>query len=78
MNESKDIFVKNDSSPYHVKCYMELIQPDYKQCKTHNRSDHLWDCLVDISLLCPFNIDLGTESLCLHYDCDKYEDAGEK
>ena len=57
---------------------MSVTLPDTKHCKTRYISDLLWECLVEDSLVCPFNINLGAEYFCLHRDCEEYEGAGMK
>lgn len=57
---------------------MSVTLPNKKHCKTRYISDELWECLVEDSLICPFNINLGAEYFCLHRDGEEYEDDGKK
>jgi len=57
---------------------MDATLPDKKQCKTRYLTDELWECLVENSLVCPFNINSGAEYFCLHHDSKEYADAGKE
>lgn len=63
---------------FFLEDYMDVALPDKKHCKTRYISDQLWECLVESSLVCPYNINLGAEYFCLHRNCKDYEDAGKK
>lgn len=50
--------------------------PDPNVCRTRIQSHELWECLVENALTCPYNINIGAECYCFHFNNRHYEAYG--